>query len=264
MPQTTRYFNQILSKSKNKKEALKTYLKKIVIFQSYKFKKEYTYRRRATLNMTLRQIREKTGLSISYINDCLKEFEKEGLIKIAGQKSMKHKSKAFKDCRFFYFPDIQEAIIKKEAFKRVGRILKALKSKKDENRTLKNNFYQNYRSKKKKLMQQQAIAGSNPHFFSMKAFLKTFYLENFKFLVSRIITELNNKAQWNDKKGRYETLQIEHVPATQETVKVAISEMLKSLETGFKIQHEQNASEKSENQFKPKSVKNIFFQLDFN
>lgn len=114
------YFEkEIMPKHKRKIDALKDYLRKIVIYQSTNKKNNnWNEKRRSTLNMTYRQIKEKTGLSLGLISKAINEMKDDGLIKEAHREKTKYRN----DMVFFYFTDIFEALISRNAYKIIKKM----------------------------------------------------------------------------------------------------------------------------------------------
>ena len=118
------FFQECLSKSKNKKEALKLYLRKVVIFQSTNKKNmNWNEKRRASIDMTYRQIKDRTGVSLGLIHQVISEMRESGEIEVFRTKRSGFKNPMI----FYYFVDIFEAMIKKISHKVVGNLIKISK-----------------------------------------------------------------------------------------------------------------------------------------
>lgn len=115
------FFQQkIRPKFKTKKQALKHYLRTIVIYQSRnKNNSNWNEKRRSCINMTYRQIKERTCLSLGLISQTINEMYEDGTIKVfIRKKSLQRKHN---DMVFYYFVDIFEAMVKSKAFKIVKK-----------------------------------------------------------------------------------------------------------------------------------------------
>lgn len=149
--QKSNFFKQILSKYPTKSKALEVYLKKIVIYQSTnKDNSNWNELRRSALDMTLRQISDLTGVSLTQVHRVIKSMLKRGIIKVYKIKKSKHRQNMV----FYYFPDIKRALIKKKAFNLVKKGFSLCKG--NTRNIIKNNKYK-YKSFVKFLTKYQSL-----------------------------------------------------------------------------------------------------------
>lgn len=114
-------------------EEFKSYLKTIVLYQANNKRfRDWSIKRRATINFTIRQLERVTRLPRSTCHRYLKKMKEEGLISLAEVKETK---RGYRDMKFYYIKEIIE-VIRAKAKVRAYKFIKMKITEARENGTL--------------------------------------------------------------------------------------------------------------------------------
>lgn len=138
------YYELNYTTSISRYENFKKYLKKIVLFQAKNKKfKHWSIQKKATINLTTRQLEKITGIPRATVSRYLKRMREEKEIFFSEEK--KTANKRFKNMVFYYIKDvvnILKSIAKKKAYRFIKR---KAKSSQDKNETLRIYLYNKYK-----------------------------------------------------------------------------------------------------------------------